>query len=221
MKCPHCDISITADAEFCRSCGFDSRMSCGRHGDHWVRLDRLTDAAHCLSLRDRRQLEAHLDDFERRFPQVFFAVYFGVLPQGLRVSEVGFWLLNHAAFGTHEIAKRNEFGIVLVVDPAAGSACFSLGYAIEALGDRIDVSATLNQMRRHLARSDYGEAVEKAIRALDRQLRSVGRAHLRDPLSSTIHTVSSDLGLSPLRPASRTDRPAQETSQGKATGRAE
>jgi uncharacterized membrane protein YgcG len=176
-----------------------------------VRLDRLTDAAHCLSLRDKRKLEAHLDDFERRFPQVFFAVYFGVLPHGLRVAEVGFWLLNHAAFGTHEIAKRNEFGIVLVIDPAAGAAGFSLGYAIEALAGSMDISGILNGMRRFLARSDYGTAVERSIHALDRQLRAVGRAQLRDPRASSIHAVSSDLGLKPLRPSPRSEKPERET----------
>ena len=213
MKCPHCDTALTSQAESCPACGFDSRTSCARHGDHWVRLDRLTDAAHCLSLRDKRKLEAHLDDFERRFPQVFFAVYFGVLPQGLRVAEVGFWLLNHAAFGTHEIAKRNEFGIVLVIDPAAGAACFSLGYAIEALADRMDIGGILDGMRRFLARSDYGAAVERSIHALDRQLRSVGRAQLRDPMSANIHAVSSDLGLKPLRPASRSEKLERESSK--------
>lgn len=213
MKCPHCETTLPSQAESCPDCGFNAGTSCARHGDHWVRLDRLTDAAHCLSLRDRRKVEAHLDDFERRFPQVFFAVYFGVLPQGVRVAEVGFWLLNHAAFGTHDIEKRNEFGIVMVIDPAAGAACFSLGYAIEALAGKMDINGILTRIRRFLTRSDYGEAVERAIGDLDRQLRSVGRAKLRDPRSSSIHTVSSDLGLSPLRPATRSERAQHESSQ--------
>jgi hypothetical protein len=212
MKCPHCETAVSGQAESCPACGFDGATSCVRHGDHWVHLDRLTDAAHCLSLRDRRSLEAHLDDFERRFPQVFFAVYFGVLPQGLRVAEVGFWLLNHAAFGTHDIEKRNEFGIVMVIDPAAGAACFSLGYAIEALTGQMDVNGILTRIRRFLTRSDYGEAVERAICDLDRQLRSVGRAKLRAPGSSSIHTVSSDLGLRPLRPALRSESAQPQSS---------
>ena len=213
MKCPHCDAELPPEAHHCPACGFDSQTSCSRHGSHWVRLDRLTDAAHCLSLRDRRKLEAHLNDFERRFPQVFFAVYFGVLPQGLRVSEVGFWLLNHAAFGTHEIAKRNEFGIVLVIDPAAGTACFSLGYAIEALTDQLDMSTLLMRMRRFLTRSDYGEAVGRAIRGLDRKLRSIGDACIRDQHSSAIHAVSADLGLCPLRAAVSVESPDREQRQ--------
>lgn len=164
-----------------------------------MRLDRLTDAAHCLRLTDQRRIEARLDDFERRFPQVFFAVYFGVLPQGLSVPEVGFWLLNHAAFGTHEIAKRNEFGIVLVVDPAAGQAGLCVGYAIEALGSRMAGDDVLRSMRPLLAQSDYGRAVTLAIRHLDRKLRSFAQGKPRSPEAAAMHTVSPDFGLRPLR----------------------
>ena len=199
MKCPHCDSHLALHADCCPACGFDSRTSSSRHGHHWVRLDRLTDAAHCLSLRERRRLETRLDDFERRFPQVFLAVYFGVLPHNLRVLEVGFWLLNHAAFGTNDLSKRNEFGVVIVIDPAAGTSCLSLGYAIEALADRIGVDAILNRMRISLTRSHYGDAVETAIASLDRRLRSIGQARIRDGRPSVIDTVADDLGPSPLR----------------------
>ena len=200
MKCPHCDSPVDGCADSCHSCGFDAAMSSARHGHHWVRLDRLTDASRCLSLREHRRLEAHLDDFERRFPQVFLAVYFGVLPQGLRAPEVGFWLLNHAAFGTCEIAKRNEFGIVIVVDPAAGAASVSFGYAVEALVGDIEAGGILTRMCKTLACSRYGEAVETAICHLDKRLRLIGKADRRAPGASCIDTVSDDLGLSPLTP---------------------
>lgn len=205
MKCPQCDSQLSDRAACCSNCGFNALTSSARHGDHLVRLERLTDAAHCISLRDRRKLEARLDDFERRFPQVFLAVYFGVLPQGLRVAEVGFWLLNHAAFGTHDISKRNEFGIVIVVDPAASTACFSLGYAVEALADQIKPVDILERMRGSLTLSHYAGAVEKAVCLLDRRLRSAGKPQIRDCNSTRIHTVSSDLGLSPLRAARQAD----------------
>lgn len=206
MKCPRCDSLLpTATLDHCSECGFNSHASCSKHGDHWVRLDRLTDAAHCLRLSERQSLEAQLDDFERRFPQVFFAVYFGVLPQGIKVAEVGFWLLNHAAFGTHDIAKRNEFGIVLVIDPAAGTACFTLGYVMEGLADRIGIKAVLDGIGASLARSQYGEAVKHAIANLDRRLRRAGKAQMVDGRVSVAHTVAPDLGLVPLRSPVRTN----------------
>ena len=186
---------VLVDSERCFDCGFDSLVSSTRHGGHWVRLDRLTDAAHCLGLREIRKLEALLNDFERRFPQVFLAVYIGVLPQGLRVTEVGFWLLNHAAFGTDDLAKRNEFGIVLVIDPAAGMACFTLGYAIEALTAKLEINDILSRLRPFLLRSHYCDAVLKAIGDLDRQLRSIGQPRRRDHVHSSAFAVPPDLGL--------------------------
>lgn len=204
MKCPHCASVLTVDAQACHACGFNAALSSERHGDHLVRLERLTDAAHCLRLTDVRVLEGQMDDFERRFPQIFAAVYFGVLPTGLTTSETGFWLLNHAAFGTHDISKRNEFGIILVIDPAAGSAGFTLGYAIEALTPKLNVAQTLSKMRRHLAASDYGRAVATAVDDLGSQLKKLGRTQKRNVESSRMHTLSNDLGFSPLRPKSRT-----------------
>lgn len=203
MNCPHCGQPVPATALTCAECGFQSATLCSRLGDHWVRLDRLTDAAHCLRLGDRRKLEVKLDDFERRFPQVFFAVYFGVLPQGVKVSEAGFWLLNHAAFGTHDIAKRNEFGVILVIDPAVGHACFTLGYALEALAERIGFSAVLDRLKPSLARSEYGEAVSIAIDQIDRTMRSAGKAQAPNWRSSLAHALGYDLGLTPLRPSRR------------------
>lgn len=169
-----------------------------------MRLDRLTDPANCLRLHDRRKLEARLDDFERRFPQVFFAVYFGVLPVGFSVSEVGFWLLNHAAFGTHDISKRNEFGIVLAIDPSASTAAFSLGYALESVESSLQLPTLLNSISSKLKRGDFGRAVEISIRTVDKRLRSAGTSRQKEVRVSASHAVSSDLGLVPLKSAART-----------------
>ena len=204
MNCPRCHLEISSSAEHCVSCGFDSHSLCQKLGDHWVRLDRLTDPANCLRLHDRRRLEARLDDFERRFPQVFFAVYFGVLPAGFSVSEVGFWLLNHAAFGTHDISKRNEFGIVLAIDPSASTAAFSLGYALESFEANLKLPTLLNSISSKLKRGDYGKAVEECVGTVDRRLRSIGSARPKEGRVSASHAVSSDLGLVPLRSPART-----------------
>lgn len=204
MNCPRCHLEISRSADQCASCGFNSHSLCQKLGDHWVRLDRLTDPSNCLRLHDRRKLEARLDDFERRFPQVFFAVYIGVLPVGFSVSEVGFWLLNHAAFGTHDISKRNEFGIVLAIDPSASTAAFSLGYALESVESSLQLPTLLNSISPKLKRGDFGRAVEISIRTVDKRLRSVGTSRQREARVSASHAVSSDLGLVPLKSSART-----------------
>ncbi len=194
MECPHCNSALPPSLPSCGQCGFDLARLRTRLGSQWVKLERLTDSAGCLSLKDSRAVEGLLDEFERRFPQVFFAAYFGVLPQGINVAEAGFWLLNHAAFGSQDLARRNEYGIVLIIDPAAGRAGFTTGYAIEPWLAKETLDALLIRMSRCLAQSDYARALKIAVRNLDASLRSAGAARLRSPLPSS----DASLGLERL-----------------------
>src|SRR6476660_6620455 len=97
MKCPRCQASVHPGQTSCPACGFSATLLHNYLGNQWVRLERITDAAHCLRLEDTRRVEIILDDFERSFPQAFFAVYLGTLPNNLNVAELGFWLLNQGA----------------------------------------------------------------------------------------------------------------------------
>ncbi len=199
MNCPRCFVPLASAATACSRCGFSSLSVCQRLGDHLVRLDHLNDAAHCLKQSERRRIEGQLDDFDRRFPQVFLAVYCGVLPHGLNVSEAGFWLLNHAALATSDLAKRSDFGIVLIIDPAAGRAAFSVGYALENTLTQKHLQQILLGMKPHLAHSNYSEAASIAIRGIDRTLRSLGRSQPRACAAAHASPVDTDLGLPVLR----------------------
>jgi hypothetical protein len=199
MNCPRCQEPLTHDTVRCEGCGFDLDCVCQTLGAQWVRLERLTDSAHCLRLRDHRRLDAMLDDFGRQFPQVFLAVYFGVLPVGLTVSEAGFWLLNHAAFSTHDVAKRNDFGLVIVVDPAQGAAGISLGYCLEQVLGEGFLEMTLAKASAHFSRSEHGAALEMIIPRLAAKLRAAGRPQpAGTPPWSPGHGAV-DMGLAPLR----------------------
>src|SRR6476661_8492073 len=112
MRCPHCYAEVSPGGDAC-GCGFSAAAIRTFLGSEWIRLDRITDASHRLNLRDTRQLEMVLDQFERCFPQVFFGVYLGPLPTELTVADFGFWLINHGAFQTRLPAKRNDFGVTL------------------------------------------------------------------------------------------------------------
>lgn len=201
MNCPHCQQFLAVDATRCGQCGFDQDGVCQKLGNQWVRLERLTDSAHCLRLRDHRRLDALLDDFGRQFPQVFLAVYFGVLPVGLNVSEAGFWLLNHAAFSTHEVAKRNDFGIVIVIDPAQGAAGISMGYCLEPILGGGFLEATLSRASAHLGRSEHGAALELIIPRIAAKLRSAGKPRPASMEKWSPTHGAADMGLSPLRQA--------------------
>lgn len=200
MNCPHCQQVVAPAAPRCEACDFDLQRVREILGDQWVRLEHLTDAAHCLRLRERRRVEAALDDFGRQFPQVFMSVYFGVLPHGLNVAEAGFWLLNHAAFSTNSMEKRNDFGLVIVIDPSVASAGITLGYALEGfLPDRF-LKTVLASVSGQFAQSAYGGALEQILARIAKHLRGAGTAQPSQADGWSPPQESRNMGLAPLRP---------------------
>ena len=197
MKCPHCFNSIPEASCARCECGFSASALNSYLGDYWVRLERITDASQCLRLEDIRQVELLMDDFERAFPQAFFAIYMGSLPHGLNVSELGFWLLNQGAFNTPSLQKRNDFGVVMVVDPASKNLGLSLGYSIEAYFDEKRVLPSILQaIAAKLRTHDYGGAIQQAIHEVTQVLRKKARQAPWKPDSAPVSPV---LAVEPLR----------------------
>jgi hypothetical protein len=195
MKCPRCNTSVLPLQNTCSACGFSAALLHGCLGNQWVRLERITDAAHCLRLEDARSTEVVLDDFERVFPQAFFAAYLGVLPSGLTVAELGFWLLNQGAFNTHSVNRRNDFGIVLVVDPSAQTASLTLGYAIEKCFSAGAINHIMKTTGSHLTRAAFGAAIKNACVRCHKQLRKHAHSMVWQPDAN----MPPNMALQPLR----------------------
>jgi len=186
MKCPRCASPCAPGVTHCNTCGFSSERLRRSLGDQWIRLERITDAAHCLRLEDYQRCEVQMDDFERLLPQSFFAVYLGMLPVGLKVAELGFWLLNQGAFNTPLVQKRNDFGIVLVLDPAVRELSLTFGYAIESYFDEATQRRLLERAAKQLKFQDYGAAIRGLIQDSLAVLQRHAKRHLRKPLHSGI-----------------------------------
>lgn len=207
MKCPHCECPLSTPLPACPQCGFSAEALGTYLGDHWVRLERITDAAHCLRLEDTRQCEVMMDDFERVFPQAFFAVYLGMLPTGLNVAELGFWLLNQGAFNTPLIQKRNDFGVVMVVDPVSKNLAVSLGYAIEGYFDPKTLNSLLQAAGEKLRTQAYGVAITVTLQRVMQVLRSHARPK---PWSPEVSHQASTIAVEPLRGGHRVSTPSTE-----------
>lgn len=207
MKCPRCTAPVTPLERACTSCGFSATTLHPLLGNQWVRLERITDAGHCLRLEDTRQAEVVLDDFERSFPQAFFATYLGAIPNDLSPAEVGFWLLNQGAFNTHSLHKRNDFGIVLVVDPSAKAISISLGYAVEACFSERTLSKILHASGTHLTAGRFGKAIETVCQSCARHLKK----HAKSSQWTPDPNLSQGMGLEPLRGG---HRPASHSRSG-------
>ena len=217
MKCPRCHVRVLPEQVSCSACGFSATLLHGFLGNQWVRLERITDAAHCLRLEDNRRCEIILDDFERSFPQAFFAVYLGALPNNLNVAELGFWLLNQGAFNTHSVRRRNDFGLVLVIDPTAQTAGLTLGYAVEACFSQKILDALMQVLGSHLRKGAFGAAIESTCVRAGAVLRKHAKKMHWQPEAALVAESLADIGLQPLKGGHRSvsrplaDNPAPRT----------
>lgn len=175
MDCPGCGCELSETPDQCTDCGFCLSSLTPLLGSGTARLERLTDEAHCLRLRESRQIEALMDDFQRRFPQVYLALFLGVLPGHINLRELSFWLLNRAAFGGSDQRRLNEYAILLAIDPAAKTATLTVGYALESLLISKQLEKILRSMRTALWHGEYAGAIAHGIAALDKRLRKAAR----------------------------------------------
>jgi hypothetical protein len=172
-------------------------------------IKRLTDEAHCLKLHERREIEALLEDFEQRFPQVFLTLYLGVLPAPFSVRELAFLLLNRGAFATREHARLNEFALALVIDPVARNAALMTGYALERWLPPRKLSRLLRRVRTSLWHGEYVSAVRATVQRLEKRLRKAGqreaRRHMLPPVAPGDFLAGSK--FRPLRTPSAAEKP--------------
>ena len=175
MECPKCGATSPQPVSRCAACGLSLEWLSQSLGSNLVSLESLTDAAHCLRVREKEMLKHELDGFHQAFPQVFFAVYLGVLPTSPSASEIAFWLLNHAAFQPSDPTRLNERAALLVIDPVARQAGLTLGYGLEPFVPRGKLQGILRRIRTPLWHGEYTGAIELAISLFGNALRSAGR----------------------------------------------
>ena len=69
-----------------------------------------------LKKKERVAARRMLRNFQRKFPQLFFGIYFGSFKEIPSLRQFGFWLLNRGAFEDIKVSRPNEAGILLSVD---------------------------------------------------------------------------------------------------------
>ena len=188
MKCPRCQRPVDHEAASCYSCGYSEVEAAITCGANQVMLNRIHDAAHCLRKQERDELSETLDFLEAKFPQMLFCAYLGTLPAKLKISELGFWLLNHGQVRGAEFARPNENGVLVVMDLNTKQIGISLGYFSETLITEEDAYRALNAARPNLVNAEYGEAIERIFLKLGKVLDKQGRK-LRKLTRDQIHAT--------------------------------
>jgi uncharacterized membrane protein YgcG len=135
------------------------------------RVARLTDKSGMLDIDGRERVEQALDDFERRFPQLFAAVYTDRLDDPGQLRTYGFWLLNRGVFEHIPPGLGNESGILLLLDPVSKSAGFTFGYLLDPYLDENDTFECLARAHSHFLEGNHPEGILKALHQLEWFLR--------------------------------------------------
>jgi len=152
-----------------------------RFGGGEVSLRRLTDGAGLLRKRERAKVEAALARFDAKFPQLFVAVYTGVLGEVSNLRQFGFWLLNRAAFEDVPVHKPNEAGILLTIDPESKGAGMVFGYLLDPFLEEGDTFDCLSRAHAHWLEGRYGDGIVKLLSHLESVLKRRSRQARRDP----------------------------------------
>lgn len=181
MKCPRCVQKTAPGAASCPHCGYSLQVACGLYGSEAVVAERLMDVEGSLVPEQRQAILDSLDDFGRRFPQLFFLVYLGALPPPASPRQFAFWLLNHAAVSDLDGLQPNERGLLLVVDPRGGTVVLAGGYFLESLMGQEELDLVLKSAAKDFGRADYPAALRTITAELGGLLKRVAREALRNP----------------------------------------
>lgn len=181
MKCPRCVQRVHRSAMQCPHCGFDIDEVDRIFGASEVRLRCLTDAAGVLRKKERLAARRLLKEFQRKFPQLFFAAYFGTFKELPSLRQFGFWLLNRGAFEDVDIERPNEAGILLSVDVSGKAAGITFGYALQPFLDDEMTFKALSAAHPYFLQGQWLRATATVVRRLTRTLGRQARRAKRDP----------------------------------------
>ena len=181
MKCPGCVQKIHRAAAACPHCGFALGEADGQFGGRELRLRCLADTAGVLRRGERERVEAAMEEFGRRFPQLFVAIYTGAFREVAHLRRFGFWLLNRAHFEDLPEATTNAAGVLLTIDPETKAAGLTCGYLLEPFLEEADTFDCLSRAHSHWLEGRYADGMLKALDQLGRILRKRSSQAKRHP----------------------------------------
>jgi len=181
MKCPRCVQSIHRTASSCPHCGFGMWHADERYGAEDVSLEKFTDAAGVLRMKERDPMRKVLDRFEAKFPQLFVSVYLGAFDELDNIRQFGFWMLNRADYVDVDRERPNENGILILVDVNSKSASITYGYALLPYLDEETTFAALSAGHPAFLQGDFLEALTTVVHRLEGYLLKGWKRVKKDP----------------------------------------
>jgi len=170
-------------ASSCPHCGFTVEHADALFGKDEVVLQKFTDAAGVLRMKEREPMRRLLEKFEAKFPQLFVAVYIGAFEELQSLRQFGFWLLNRAAFSDVDLERPNENGVLVVIDVKAKSVGITFGYSLMPYLSEKTTFEALSAAHPSLLQSEYLGALRLILGRLEKTLKKGWRRVRRNPES--------------------------------------
>ena len=193
MRCPRCVQKIHLAATSCPHCGFTVEQADELFGDQDVSLQKFSDPAGAMRMKERKPMRKLMERFEKRFPQLFVSVYLGAFEEMTSIRQFGFWLLNRAAFSDVDVNRPNENGILIVVDVTAKTAGVTYGYSLLPYLDDESTFNALSAAHPYLIQGEFLQAIDLTIRKLETTLKKGWRRAKRNP-----EKVLGEIGQNPV-----------------------
>ena len=161
-------------------------VACGFYGEGSVVAEQLMDVESRLTANERSEIQEIFRGFSAHFPQLFLMLYLGALPPPASPRQFSFWLLNHAAVQDVDVLLPNERGLLLVVDPQAGSAVLATGYFLENIVCQAELDGVMRSAVKELGRADYPGAMRVITSALAGLLQKKAKEAVNHPGTSKL-----------------------------------
>ncbi len=181
VRCPRCEQSFYQAADTCPHCGFQHADADELYGYDPILLSKLTDVAGILRMKDREVIRKELKQFEKKFPQLFFAIYAQAFENGSSLRQYGFWLLNHASFEDVDLERSNDCGILLTIDVNAKSLGITYGYSLQPYLNEESTFEILSHAHPALLEGKWAEALTIIIQKVSLHLKKKHHEVMKNP----------------------------------------
>ncbi|MDP9254348.1 MAG: TPM domain-containing protein [Verrucomicrobiota bacterium] len=190
MKCPGCATPLATPAPQCPNCKFTLRRLDAKFGAVPLHSRYLTDRSDRLPASKIAKVRESLQLFERKFPQSLFSVFVIELPPHATVNEYAFWLANRARFSSIEAVGAENFDLLLVVDPAANAAAFTVGYGLEKYVSEDDLDDALMAAFSDFQSGNLAGGIRTCIEWTTRRMRDISREVAKQNLNESNSKVT-------------------------------
>lgn len=164
--CPSCG-GVTAEGDrACRACGYGFEFASRLIPYPAPALRKFIDFDGHLSRHDIRDGQRALEKLRAHFPQVTLCTCLVNVPDGVSITEFGFWLFNQSIPEGPRLIERRLHSILLLIDPTKGEATLTVGYGLDPFLDDADLQRCLQKIRRPLAAKNYGKALRRLCASL-------------------------------------------------------